>query len=91
VPEGKYVVLGLVTTKKPQLENKDELTRRIEEASKYVPLDQLCLSPQRGSPRPRRATSSPRTTRRPSSRSSSRPPRRSGARCPACGPCERLM
>jgi methionine synthase II (cobalamin-independent) len=80
VPEGKYVVLGLVTTKKPQLENKDELKRRIEEASKYVPLDQLCLSPQRGSPRPRRATSSPRTTRRPSSRSSSRPPRRSGAR-----------
>jgi 5-methyltetrahydropteroyltriglutamate--homocysteine methyltransferase len=48
VPEGKYVVLGLVTTKKPQLESKDELKRRIEEASKYVPLDQLCLSPQCG-------------------------------------------
>jgi 5-methyltetrahydropteroyltriglutamate--homocysteine methyltransferase len=48
VPEGKYVVLGLVTTKKPDLESKDELKRRIEEASKYVALDQLCLSPQCG-------------------------------------------
>src|SRR5688500_10767339 len=48
VPEGKYVVLGLVTTKKPELESKDELKRRIEEASKHVPLDQLCLSPQCG-------------------------------------------
>jgi 5-methyltetrahydropteroyltriglutamate--homocysteine methyltransferase len=48
VPEGKYVVLGLVTTKKPQLESKDELKRRIDEAAKYVPLEQLCLSPQCG-------------------------------------------
>jgi 5-methyltetrahydropteroyltriglutamate--homocysteine methyltransferase len=48
VPKGKYVVLGLVTTKRPELESKDELKRRIEEASKYVPLDQLCLSPQCG-------------------------------------------
>ena len=48
VPEGKYVVLGLVTTKKAELESKDELKRRIEEASKYVALDQLCLSPQCG-------------------------------------------
>jgi 5-methyltetrahydropteroyltriglutamate--homocysteine methyltransferase len=48
VPRGKVVVLGLVTTKRPQLESKDELKRRIDDAAKYVPLDQLCLSPQCG-------------------------------------------
>jgi 5-methyltetrahydropteroyltriglutamate--homocysteine methyltransferase len=48
VPPGKRVVLGLVTTKKGALENKDELKRRIDEAARYVPLDQLCLSPQCG-------------------------------------------
>jgi 5-methyltetrahydropteroyltriglutamate--homocysteine methyltransferase len=48
VPKGKQVVLGLVTTKRPQLEDKDMLKRRIEEASKYVDVDQLCLSPQCG-------------------------------------------
>jgi methionine synthase II (cobalamin-independent) len=49
VPRGpKKVVLGLVTTKRPALEAKDELKRRIDEASKYVPLEQLCLSPQCG-------------------------------------------
>jgi 5-methyltetrahydropteroyltriglutamate--homocysteine methyltransferase len=48
VPEGKMVVLGLVTTKRGELEQKDELKRRIEEASRYVPLEQLCLSPQCG-------------------------------------------
>ena len=48
VPEGKQVVLGLVTTKTGELEDKDELKRRIDEASKYVPLEQLCLSPQCG-------------------------------------------
>jgi 5-methyltetrahydropteroyltriglutamate--homocysteine methyltransferase len=48
VPPGKQVVLGLVTTKRPQLESKDTLKRRIDEASRYVPLDQLCLSPQCG-------------------------------------------
>jgi len=42
------VVLGLVTTKRGQLEDKDQLKRRIEEASRFVPLDQLCLSPQCG-------------------------------------------
>jgi 5-methyltetrahydropteroyltriglutamate--homocysteine methyltransferase len=42
------VVLGLVTTKRGALEDKDTLKRRIDEASKYVPLDQLCLSPQCG-------------------------------------------
>ena len=48
VPKGKLVVLGLVTTKRGALESKDELKRRIEEASRYVPLEQLCLSPQCG-------------------------------------------
>ncbi len=48
VPKGKIVVLGLVTTKLPTLESKDELKRKIEEAAKYVPLDQLALSPQCG-------------------------------------------
>jgi 5-methyltetrahydropteroyltriglutamate--homocysteine methyltransferase len=48
VPAGKMVVLGLVTTKRGKLESKDELKRRIDEAAKYVPLDQLCLSPQCG-------------------------------------------
>ena len=48
VPEGKMVVLGLVTSKSPKLENKDDLKRRIDEAAKYVPLEQLCLSPQCG-------------------------------------------
>jgi 5-methyltetrahydropteroyltriglutamate--homocysteine methyltransferase len=48
VPKGKKVVLGLVTTKRGALEKKDELKRRIDEAAEYVPLDQLCLSPQCG-------------------------------------------
>jgi 5-methyltetrahydropteroyltriglutamate--homocysteine methyltransferase len=42
------VVLGLVTTKFGQMENKDALKRRIDEASKYAPLEQLALSPQCG-------------------------------------------
>ncbi len=49
VPRGsKRVVLGLVTSKQAALEDKDVLKRRIDEAAKYVPLDQLCLSPQCG-------------------------------------------
>jgi 5-methyltetrahydropteroyltriglutamate--homocysteine methyltransferase len=48
VPKDKVVVLGLVTTKRGALESKDELKRRIEEASRYVDVDQLCLSPQCG-------------------------------------------
>jgi len=48
VPDGKYVVLGLITTKRPDLESKDELKRRIDAAAKIVPLDRLCLSPQCG-------------------------------------------
>ena len=48
VPKDKTIVLGLVTTKKGQLESKDDLKRRIDEAAKHVPLDQLALSPQCG-------------------------------------------
>jgi 5-methyltetrahydropteroyltriglutamate--homocysteine methyltransferase len=49
LPKGeKQVVLGLVTTKRGELESKDDLKRRIEEAAKYAPLEQLCLSPQCG-------------------------------------------
>jgi 5-methyltetrahydropteroyltriglutamate--homocysteine methyltransferase len=48
VPKGKMIVLGLVTTKTPALESKDLLKRRIEQAAKHVPLEQLCLSPQCG-------------------------------------------
>jgi 5-methyltetrahydropteroyltriglutamate--homocysteine methyltransferase len=48
VPAGKHVVLGLVTTKRPELEDRDLLKRRIDEASQYVDIDQLCLSPQCG-------------------------------------------
>jgi 5-methyltetrahydropteroyltriglutamate--homocysteine methyltransferase len=48
VPKGKTIVLGLVTSKTGRLETRDELRRRIDEAAKYVPLEQLCLSPQCG-------------------------------------------
>jgi len=48
LPKGKVVVLGLVTTKLDSLEKKDDLKRRIDEAAKYAPLDQLALSPQCG-------------------------------------------
>jgi 5-methyltetrahydropteroyltriglutamate--homocysteine methyltransferase len=48
VPKGKHVILGLVTTKRGELESREDLERRIEEAGRYVDLDQLCLSPQCG-------------------------------------------
>ncbi|HLF24532.1 MAG TPA: 5-methyltetrahydropteroyltriglutamate--homocysteine S-methyltransferase, partial [Burkholderiales bacterium] len=48
VPKNKIVVLGLVTTKLGELESKDLLKRRIEEAARYMPLEQMCLSPQCG-------------------------------------------
>jgi len=48
VPKGKRVILGLVSTKTPVLESKDELKRRISEASKFVPFDQLGIGPQCG-------------------------------------------
>lgn len=48
LPKGKFAVLGLITSKTPRLESRDELKRRIEEAARYAPLDQLCISPQCG-------------------------------------------
>lgn len=48
VPRGKYVVLGVVTSKRAALEKKDDIKRRIEQAAKFVPMDQICLSPQCG-------------------------------------------
>ena len=48
MPKGKKVVLGLISSKVPALETKDDLKRRIESAAKYVPLENLCLSPQCG-------------------------------------------
>jgi 5-methyltetrahydropteroyltriglutamate--homocysteine methyltransferase len=48
LPKGKTVVLGLITSKTGELEAKDAVKRRIEEATKYASLDQLCLSPQCG-------------------------------------------
>ncbi|MBI4489136.1 MAG: methionine synthase [Deltaproteobacteria bacterium] len=48
VPKGKVVVLGLVSTKVPEIEKIDDLKRRVDEASKYVPLEQLAISPQCG-------------------------------------------
>ena len=48
VPKDRIVVLGLITTKVGTLETKDDIKRRLDEASKYVSLDQVCLSPQCG-------------------------------------------
>jgi 5-methyltetrahydropteroyltriglutamate--homocysteine methyltransferase len=48
VPKNKTVVLGLITSKTGKLESKDEIKRRIDEAAKFVPIEQLCLSPQCG-------------------------------------------
>jgi 5-methyltetrahydropteroyltriglutamate--homocysteine methyltransferase len=48
VPKGKIVVLGIMSSKRPEVEDKDALTRRIDEAARYVDLDQLCLSHQCG-------------------------------------------
>ena len=48
VPPGKMVVLGLISSKNPQLEPQDQLLRRIEEAAHYVPIERLALSPQCG-------------------------------------------
>jgi 5-methyltetrahydropteroyltriglutamate--homocysteine methyltransferase len=48
VPKGKIIVLGLVTSKRGRLETKDDLKRRIDQAAKFIELDQLCLSPQCG-------------------------------------------
>ena len=48
VPPGKMVVLGLISSKDPQLESQDQLLRRIDEAAQYVPIERLALSPQCG-------------------------------------------
>jgi 5-methyltetrahydropteroyltriglutamate--homocysteine methyltransferase len=48
MPKNKAVVLGLVTTKLDRIESKDALKRRLDEAAKYMPLEQMCLSPQCG-------------------------------------------
>ncbi len=48
VPRGKTVVLGLITTKEPQMESREELSRRVDEAARYVPLENLAISPQCG-------------------------------------------
>jgi 5-methyltetrahydropteroyltriglutamate--homocysteine methyltransferase len=48
VPPGRVVVLGLVSTKTPVLESKDQLVRRIDEAARFVPIERLCVSPQCG-------------------------------------------
>jgi 5-methyltetrahydropteroyltriglutamate--homocysteine methyltransferase len=48
LPKDKHVVLGLITTKTPQLEDKDAVNRRIDDATRFVPLDRLAISPQCG-------------------------------------------
>ena len=48
VPDDRFVVLGLITTKKPRLESASEIRDRIQEAAKYIPLERLALSPQCG-------------------------------------------
>ena len=48
VPDDKFVVLGLITTKTPRMETRQGLTQRVREASRYVPLERLALSPQCG-------------------------------------------
>jgi 5-methyltetrahydropteroyltriglutamate--homocysteine methyltransferase len=68
LPKGdKRVILGIVTTKRAELEDKDLLKRRIDEAAQYVDIDQLGISGRVASPQPRRATTSRSTSRRPSS------------------------
>jgi len=48
VPQGKNVILGLISTKMPKLESRDDIKERIDTAAKYMPADHLCLSPQCG-------------------------------------------
>jgi 5-methyltetrahydropteroyltriglutamate--homocysteine methyltransferase len=48
IPNNRMVVLGLITSKTPELENKDDIKRRIDEAAKFMDADQICLSPQCG-------------------------------------------
>ena len=78
VPKGKTVVLGLVTSKSGRLESKDEIKRRIDEAAKFIRSISSACRRNAASPRPRRATSWPKTSNGPSSRRLSRSPKRSG-------------
>jgi hypothetical protein len=78
VPKGKMVVLGLVTSKSGALESKDELKRRIDQAARYIDLDQLCLSPQCGFASTEEGISWPRTSSGRSCGRSWRSPTRSG-------------
>ena len=48
IPKNTKVVLGLITSKSPELEKKDDIKRRIDEAANFIDLDQICLSPQCG-------------------------------------------
>ena len=48
LPKDKYVVIGIMTSKNPILETKEKLKRRIDAAAKYIPLEQICISPQCG-------------------------------------------
>ena len=48
LPKDKYVVIGIMTSKTPELESKDDLKRRIDAAAQIVPLEQICISPQCG-------------------------------------------
>lgn len=75
----KKVVLGLITSKKPDLEDPDTIKARIQEAAQYIPLDRLCLSTQCGFASTRKATSSPKTSSGPRSHSSNPSPRTCGA------------
>ncbi len=92
VPPGKMVVLGLVTTKRPELESKDDLKRRIDAAAKYVPLDQICpirpvrlllhLRRQRPDPRQPRSQTPPDSRNRPRSLGLAPRPALSSPPCP---------
>ena len=80
VPRGpKIVVLGIMTSKTGELESKDELKRRIDEAAKYLPWNNSPCHRNAASPRPRKATPSPRTSNGPNSPAASKSPRKSGA------------
>lgn len=82
VPQDKKVALGLITTKSPSLELKKAVIHRIKEATQYIPLERLCLSPSAGSPPVRSATSSPKSSSGPSWPWSKKSRKRSGASKP---------
>ena len=83
LPKGKVIVLGLVSTKVPELESVDELKRRIEEAARYVPLEQIAIVPSADFHRTSSAISSAQTTKKENSKSSSKPRAGSGVKVAA--------